>query len=186
MELFEAIEKRRTIRGFTAATTEDAVRKIIMAGTRAMSADNSQPWEFIIIDDPKLVEQIAEHKHQLNLSIHNKSVAEQQRKAYKNCNVVAACYKEGGGYHWSMWACVQNMALAATALGFGIVPSTLWGERQTAVEKLLGLPDGYRLATMVLIGVQKGYPRAKTPQVPRRPEFIWLHRNRFGKPAGNP
>jgi nitroreductase len=183
MELYEAIEKRRTIRGFTRGTTEEVVKKIIMAGTRAMSADNSQPWEFIIVDDPQLIEQIAEHKRQLNASIHPKGVADQQKKAYKNCNVVAACYKEGGGYHWSMWSCIQNMALAATAEGLGIVPSTLWGGHQTAVEKLLGLPDGYRLATMVLIGVQRGYPRAKTPQILRRPEFSWLHRNRFGTPA---
>jgi len=183
LDIYEAIEKRRTIRGFTRSTTEETVKKIIMAGTRAMSADNSQPWEFIIVDDPQLIEQIAEHKRQLNLSIHSKSVADQQKKAYRNCNVVAACYKEGGGYHWSMWACIQNMALVATAEGLGIVPSTLWGEHQAAVEKLLGLPDGYRLATMVLIGVQTGYPRVKTPQIPRRPEFSWLHRNKFGTPA---
>ena len=183
MDIYEAIEKRRTIRGFTRGTTEEIVRKIIMAGTRAMSAGNSQPWEFIIVDDPQLIEQIAEHKYQLNLTIHPQGVAQQQKKAYSNCNVVAACYKVGGGYHWSMWACIQNMALAATAEGLGIVPSTLWDEHQKAVEKLLDLPDGYRLATMVLIGVQRGYPRAKTPQIQRRPEFSWLHRNRFGTSA---
>jgi len=183
MDVYEAILKRRTIRGFSRPTTEETVKRIIAAGTRAMSADNSQPWEFIIVDDPGLIEQIAEHKRQLNLSIHNRTVAEQQKKAYKNCNVVAACYREGGGYHWSMWACVQNMALAATAEGLGIVPSTLWGEHQTAVEKLLCLPPNYHLATMVLIGVQKGYPRAEVPQIPRRPEFSWLHRNRFGTAA---
>lgn len=183
MNVYEAIEKRRTIRGFTRGTTEEILRKIIMAGTRSMSANNSQPWEFIIVEDPKLIEQIAEHKYQLNLTISPQGAAAQQKKAYKNCSVVAACYKEGPGHLWSMWACIQNMALAATAEGLGIVPSTLWEEHQRAVQKLLGLPDGYRLATMVLIGVQKGYPRAKTPQIQRRPEFSWLHRNRFGTSA---
>ena len=182
MDLYEAIEKRRTIRGFTRGTSEEIVRKIITAGTHSISAGNNQPWEFIIVDDPQLIAQIAELKYQLNL-VYSKSVAKQQQNAYKNCNVVAACYKDGGGYLWSMWACIQNMALVATAEGLGIIPSTLWEENQVVVEKLLGLPENYHLATMVLIGVQKGYPRKTTPQIQRRPEFSWLHRNRFGTPG---
>jgi nitroreductase len=183
MDIYEAIEKRRTIRGFSRKASEETVRKILLAGTHAMSADNSQPWEFIIIDDPELIEQISEQKFRLNLIIHSESVAKQQKNAYKNCTAVAACYKNGGGYVWSMWACIQNIALAATAEGLGIVPSTLWGDYQKVVERLLGLPENYQLATMVLIGVQKGYPRKTTPQIPRRPEFSWLHKNRYGMSA---
>jgi nitroreductase len=178
MELYEAIQKRRTIRSFTKRPSEDVVRRIIMAGARAMSPNNQQPWEFIMIDDPALIEQIAEHKYQQNKKAYLPGVALAQKKAYRNCAVVAACFKDGPANGWSIWACVQNMALAATAEGLGIVPSTLWGEDQAAVEKLLGLPEGYRLATMVLIGLQRGYPRF--PKVPRRPEWSWLHRNRFG------
>jgi nitroreductase len=178
MELYEAIEKRRTIRGFTQSAPEEIVRKIILAGSRAPSADNQQPWEFIIIDDPKIIDQIAEHKYQQNLKVYLRGVALQQKRAYQNCSVVAACYKDGPGNSWSIWMCIQNMALAATAEGLGIVPSTLWAEDQAAVEKLLGLPDGYKLATMVLIGKQKGYPRF--PKITRRTEFSWLHRNKFG------
>ena len=70
MNIYEAIEKRRTIRSFTRGTTEEIIRKIIIAGTRSISAENSQPWEFIIVDDTQLIEQIAEHKYQLNLTIH--------------------------------------------------------------------------------------------------------------------
>ena len=75
--------------------------------------------------------------------------------------------------------CIENMALAATAEGLGIVTSAFWDEDQEAVEKLLGLPDGYELASILLIGVQEGYPK-KFPEVSRRPDFSWLHRNRFG------
>jgi hypothetical protein len=47
-----------------------------------------------------------------------------------------------------------------------------------AVQKLLALPEDYKLAAVVLIGRQKGYP--KIPRVKRRPEWNWLHRNKFG------
>ena len=178
MELYEAIERRRTVRGFTKAIPEKTLRKIIMAGAMAPSPDNRQPWEFIIVDDPKVIKKIAEHKYQQNLKVYSGNVALSQKNAYKNCSVVAMCYKKGPGNHWSAWMCVQNMALAATAEGLGIVPSTLWLEDQAEVEKRLGLPKDYKLATMILVGRQKGYPRI--PKVKRRPEWSWLHRNCFG------
>jgi nitroreductase len=177
MDLFEAIARRRTVRGFTSAPTEETLRKIIMAGAMAASPDNRQPWEFIIIDDLKIIEQIAEHKYKQNSKMYSGPIALSQKNAYKKCGVVAMCYKKGPANHWCAWMCVQNMALAATAEGLGIVPSTLWAEDQATVEKLLGLPEDYKLATMVLVGKQKGYP--KVPKVKRRPEWSWLHRNRF-------
>jgi|WetSurMetagenome_2_1015567.scaffolds.fasta_scaffold714373_1 nitroreductase len=183
MDLYEAIEKRRTIRSFVQPATEEAVRKIVKAGTRSMSAMNSQPWEFIIITDPSMIEKIAEEKYQLNLSVHSQAVAKLQKKAYFNSCVIAACYKEGPGHLWSMWACVQNMALAATAEGLGILPSTLWGRNLNKVEDLLKLPEGYSLATMVLIGKQRGHQRSTAPRILRREDFSWLHRNQFGGPV---
>ena len=84
----------------------------------------------------------------------------------------------GGG-----WMCIENMAIVATAEGLGIVPSSFWEEHQEAVEKLLGIPEGYKLATVMLIGVQEGYPKEKYPAASRRPDLSWLHRNRFGSAA---
>ena len=189
MDFYEVIEKRRTIRVFTQGVSEELLRKIIVAGTKASSAGNRQPWEFIIVDDPKIIDQIAERKYQQNRTISPKpgttqadvdEAALKQRKAYQNCSVVAVCHKEGHEQAVSTWMCIENMALAATAEGLGIVPSTFWEEHQEAVEKLLGIPEGYELATVVLIGVQEGYPKEKYPDVPRRPDFSWLHRDRFG------
>jgi 5,6-dimethylbenzimidazole synthase len=178
MELYEAIAKRRTIRGFTEPATEETLRRIIMAGAMAASPMNLQPWEFIIVDDPELVDKIAGHKYQQNQKAFPGPSALAQKNTYQNCSVVAVCYKEGHGNGWSAWMSIQNMYLAATAEGLGIVPSELWAEDKAAVEKLLGLPEDIRLAAAVLVGKQKGYP--KIPKVKRRPEWSWLHRNRFG------
>ncbi len=93
MELFEAIARRRTIRGFTKPAPEETLKKIIMAGAMAASPDNRQPWEFIVVDDPELIKGISEHKYRQNQKIHPESVALSQRDAYKNCSVVAMCYK---------------------------------------------------------------------------------------------
>jgi len=192
MNVYEAIEKRRTIRVFTQGVSEELLGKVILVGTKAPSAGNRQPWEFIIIDDTKIIDQIAEHKYQQNRKISPQQYgpgtkqadveekALKQSKAYQNCSVVAICHKEGHEQAVSAWMCIENMALAATAENLGIVPSTFWEEHKEAVEKLLGIPEGYELATVLLIGVQEVYPEKKYPDIPRRPEFSWLHRNRFG------
>ncbi|MFC2045679.1 nitroreductase family protein [Chloroflexota bacterium] len=184
MELYEAIYKRRTIRGFTKGTTEEILRKIVHAATRAMSAGNRQHWEFIIVDDPKLISEIGEHKYQQNLvSDYPREDTERQKTAYQNCSVVAVCHKEGRGGLISAWMAVQNMGLAATADGLGVVASTFWGEHQKQVAELLGVPQGYELTTVMLVGVQEGYSQGEFPDVERRPDFSWLYRNKFGTAA---
>jgi nitroreductase len=212
MDVYEAIDQRRSIRVFTHAVSEDQLRKLILAGTKAPSGSNVQPWEFILIDDPKLIEQIAEHKYQQTLKMRIDQMilgdprliepiylqtlepplslqsAERQRNAYRNCTVVAVCHQKGHGIgrkSWmnveniaSTWMCIQNIALAATADGFGTVISILREEHKIAVEQLLGLPDDYELATLLLIGVKGEVPRERRGRV--RPAFSWLHVNRFG------
>jgi len=46
MDVYEAIEKRRTIRIYKNPASEEQLRKIILAGTKAPSAVNRRPWEF--------------------------------------------------------------------------------------------------------------------------------------------
>ena len=178
MDLYEAIEKRRTIRAFKQGISEDLLRKIILAGTKALSGSNNQPWEFIIIDDPKIIDQIAEHKYQNNrkVDVGVDPGALKQKNAYQNCSVVALCSKKIPAGAVGAWMCYENMALAATAEGLATVPSTLAGQHKEAVEKLLGIPEDYELITVMLCGVPAEEPGPKN----MRPDFSWLHRNSFG------
>jgi nitroreductase len=215
MDVYEAIEKRRSVRVFKQGVSEEQLRKIILAGTKAPSGSNVQPWEFIVIDDSRIIEQIAEHKYQQTLKmiidqmvLDDPTIIEQiyqqtlkkplslqgamrQKNAYRNCTVIAVCNKKGHGIGrkpWmnieniaSTWMCIENMALAATADGLGIVTSIFREEHKVAVEKLLGIPEDYELATMVLIGVKGEVPGERRGGV--RPAFSWLHKNRFGTAA---
>ena len=66
MDVYEAIEKRRTIRIFKKGAAEDQLRRIVLAGTKAPSGGNRQSWEFILIDEREIIDQLAEIKYQLN------------------------------------------------------------------------------------------------------------------------
>ncbi len=61
MNLFEAIERRTSIRRFKdQPVPEEDLRKILDAGRLAPSANNTQPWSFLAIKDPAVLRQMAD------------------------------------------------------------------------------------------------------------------------------
>ncbi len=182
MELYEAIEKRRTIRSFKKKASEEQLKKLIVAGTKSPSAGNSQPWEFIIIEDQKLIDEIAEQKYRLSLTMAPPPGGGQadvqqramgQKKSFDNASALAVCHKKGSSA--SAWLCIENISLAAVAEGLGTGIVVFWGEQETTVKKLLGLPEDYDLAAVLKVGQPGESPARPAP----RPEFSWLHKNRF-------
>lgn len=182
MDVYEAIEKRRSIRIFKEGVSEEQLRKIILAGTKAPSAGNRQPWEFIIIEDRKIIDQLAELKYQQNRRIAPREGETQddvekkalyQKRSFENATAVAICNQSGQSA--SSWLCIENMSLAAVADGLGSVIALYWEKYQEEAEKILGIPEGYELTCLLKFGV----PGEKSVAPQRRPEFSWLHKNRF-------
>lgn len=188
MDLYEAIEKRRTIRVYKSGASEEQLRKIILAGTKAPSAVNRQPWEFIIVKDQEIIDQLSEIKRQQTRKDPPKTakgadaaerIADAQKKSFQNASIVAVC----NIIEWekSVWLCIENISLAAVAEGLGSGIVLYWGEGKKEAERVLGLPEGYELTAILKIGEpgEEGYPREKNPYAQRRPEFSWLHIDRF-------
>jgi nitroreductase len=121
MNVCEAIAGRRTVRSFKQPISEEQLRKLLLAGTKAPSGSNMQPWEFIVIDDDRVITHIAELKYLQSLKmaidaaelndpkiiekIHQQALpgplpldmAMRQRNAYQNCTVLAVCNKQRRG-----------------------------------------------------------------------------------------
>ena len=61
MDLFEAIQGRKSIRRFKQTPVpEGDIKKILDAGRWAPSANNTQPWSFIVIKDKAVLKDMAE------------------------------------------------------------------------------------------------------------------------------
>ncbi len=61
MDLFDAIRGRKSIRKFKQTPVPDEdIRKILDAGRWAPSANNTQPWSFIVIKDRAVLKSMAE------------------------------------------------------------------------------------------------------------------------------
>lgn len=182
MEVYEAIEKRRTIRFLKRGAMEDQLRRIVLAGTKAPSSGNRQSWEFIVIDDREIIDQLAEIKYQLNRKFSlgpgetQKDVEDRalnQKKGFQNSSVVAVCTRSGD--FGTGWLAVENISLAAVSEGLGSNIITYWDEGKEGVEKVLGLSGDYELVCVLKLGVAD---MEVTPPK-RRPDFSWLHKNKF-------
>ncbi len=61
MDLFDAIAGRKSIRRFKQTPVpEEVINKILDAGRLAPSANNTQPWKFIVIKDREVLKKMAE------------------------------------------------------------------------------------------------------------------------------
>jgi nitroreductase len=183
MEFYEVVAKRRTVRKFKGPATDAQLMRILVAGTKAPSGSNQQRWEFIVVDDPSLVEQIAERKYVLNrgnkprgeaaVTPEVEKAAQAQKDSFANGSHVAVYYKEGG--RDEAWMCLENMSLAAVAEGLGTRIAFYRAGAEKDIDKLLQVPPGYELACVLSIGI----PVLEPPAPHLRPEGSWLHRNRF-------
>ena len=59
MEALQAIKTRRSIRKFLdKPVSREMIRELLEAAMFAPSAGNEQPWQFIVIEDPALLDAI--------------------------------------------------------------------------------------------------------------------------------
>ncbi len=145
MHLFEAIQKRRSVRNYTGDPIPPGdLLKIVEAGRLAASGSNIQPWDFIIITDMKMIERL--------------KVA---ARWMEHAGAIIAVVMDPASRWWveDGSAAVENMLLAATALGYG----SCWLEgytlqREEEFKTLLGIPAQRRLMTLVPLGVPVEWP----------------------------
>lgn len=108
MDLFEAIEKRASMRSLQATDVPDSdLERILDAGRRAPSGSNRQPIEFILIRDRATLQKLAEAQG----CIADVAVA----------IAIAADPEKSEWWVEDVAAATENMLLAITALGYGSV-----------------------------------------------------------------
>ena len=145
MDALEAIRRRRSVREYTGESIpREDLEKIIDAGRLAATGNNRQPWDFIVVTDREMIEQL-------------KVAAQWMEKA----GAIIAVVMDPASRWWveDGSAAVENMLIASTALGYG----SCWLEghtlpREEEFKELLGVPKGKRLLTLVPIGVPVEWP----------------------------
>ena len=147
MDVMEAILSRRSIRKYRKASIDQpTIKDILKAAMSAPSAGNEQPWHFIIIDDPEILEKVP--------SFHNH--AQMLKDA---ALAILVCCDKALVRHGEMWiqdcaAATENMLIAINAKGLGAVWLGIYPreERINGMRRLLGIPKEIIPFSLVSIG----------------------------------
>jgi nitroreductase len=146
-DVFEVIKKRRTVRSFTEEEVSDElVNTIIEMAMYAPTYMNRRPWHFVVVRDKGLQTKLGE-----TLGV---------RPYLQQAPVVIAVYGNPAASNaWELDGCaaIENMLLAATALGLGSAwagsPGNLaWGEAEGLMRSALKVPQGFRAVALVCLG----------------------------------
>jgi len=158
METLEAIHTRRSIRKYEdKPVPEELVRQVLGAAMMAPSARDQRPWQFLVIDDRKLLAEIP-------TVCPNAPMAARAPVAILVCAELAL-EKSPGYWVIDCAAAVENMLLAAHALGLGAVWCGVHPRepRVEGLRRLVGVPEGVNPHSLVLLG----YPAEGRPSEDR-------------------
>ena len=154
---------------------EEDIEKIVNAGINTTSGMNEQPWHFSVVTDKEVLEEIAdgmsmgapagaapadeeegEETQEEKQTVEETTVRNKAGIADVPLAIIISC-AEGSDLDAGL-AC-QSMFIEARLLGYGakIVSSptmVLNGDDQDYYRELLGIPEEYSVATVLLVGVE--------------------------------
>lgn len=154
MEASEAVRpllRVHQVREFTDAPVDpEALDAIADAARWSGSSANTQPWRFVVIQRPEVLRQLAEANMPRTRSLATAAAAVAIVLPKVEGAAVSNAFDEGRA--------AERMLIAASLLGLGAGIAWVAADARPAVGRLLGLPDGRFVRTVVAIG----HPTEKT------------------------
>ena len=204
-DVFQVMHSTRAMRRLKPdPVPDDMIRRILEAGVAAASGGNRQQWRFLVVKDRSIKEQV---QHYYNRAFEEvvkpryrnsePPVGVTKRQYLRQLDAVAylthhfheapvwivACLDEGQdtptrGSGASIYPAVQNMLLAARALGLGATLTSRHLRYEAEVEAILGLPASVHSYAILPIG----YPMGRFGPVRRGPLSDVVYEDRWDRP----
>jgi nitroreductase len=146
LDVFEAIQKRKSIRSYESTPISiEKLGKVLEAARLAPSAGNVQPWQFIVVTN-----------------------SDKRRRIAKGCRfgrflvespiVIVGCCDQKASPRWhAIDTCIamENLVLAATGEGLGTCWIGTFNEKE--IREMLKIPGHLKIVALLALG----YPREK-------------------------
>ena len=184
MDVFEAIATTRAMRRLDATrpVSDADVLKVVEAATKAPTGGNSQPVRWMVVRDPDKRRRLGEIYQACWAPVHDfyatqadgsPDVERMLRSAdhlgehMGDAPVILLPCSRGqvGQAEASVFPAVQNLFLAARALGLGTTLTTVHRLQEGEVRAVLGIPDDVTTWAMIPLG----YPTGRWAEARRRP-----------------
>jgi nitroreductase len=206
MPLEHAMRTQRAVRKVLPDPVDDAlVLRLIELALRAPTGSNGQNWEFVVVKDQATKERLGA-QYQRAWRIYG-GIGERVNRGDEAMQkvlgavqwqvehfaeipvVIVACLRGsrapfvptppmvGSSYYGSIYPSVQNLLLAARAVGLGasLITLPLWST--TVVRRLLGLP----ISVQPCCAVPLGWPRGRYGPTTRKAVGEVVHLDRYGE-----
>jgi nitroreductase len=184
---------------------DELIRKVLLAGQAAASGANTQRWRFLVLKDPeikkkvqvyykKAFDEVVGPRYASSPPPPGSDAARYKRQHaaveyltdhYHEAPVwIVACLEDGSvsgpgrSAGASIYPAVQNMLLAARALGLGSTLTTRHIAYEKEVDAAMGIPPGFHSYASLPIG----YPMGRFGPVGRGPLADVVYLDGWGKP----
>ncbi len=195
MDLYTAINQRRTIRDFDDREVDPVIiNRILEAGLKAPTNDHLRNWEFVVISDKQEkalivgtifqdiskeeVVEIVENWHMTDdrqIGMYMDAIPKQYSMLYHAGCIVLPFFKQSHSLlepetlsslnpFASIWMCIENILLAATAEGLGVslrIPSE---KELDYLREVVQYPEDYYMPCYLGIG----YPAKDAVIIPQK------------------
>jgi len=170
MEFLQTIMKRRSVRRFTGDPVDRSkLEAALEAAMAAPSANNTRPWQFVVVTDPERVRALC--------------AAHPYAKFGDKAGAVVLPIGRKEGYDWfdqDMAAATENLLIALPPLGLGATWCGMRDPYQAAIRDLVGLPEDLYCFALIPVGVPSEEPPPRTQYEANR-----VHWERYGRTAGD-
>ena len=195
-QFFEVAFSQRACREFDERpVSDDEIRQILLAATFAPSAMNHQPWAFVVVRSEESRAALTTIMRELWEGLGRPATEGRVpdslfdevdmgfTKTLQGAPVLVVVAGDTGiapadQLPWSIYPAVQNLLLAATAMGLGSALTTIATFRAAEVQEITGLPPS--LIPMAIIPI--GWPARLLGRPRRLPLEGKAFRERYGQP----
>ncbi|NJC72546.1 nitroreductase [Planosporangium thailandense] len=171
METWDAIRSRHNVRDFTdQPIPPEDLDQVLEAGRRAPSAQNWQPWDFVVVTDRDRLTELA-------------TVWQGAGHVARSAATIAlvapvpANERQRDHVQYDLGQATMSMMIAAADLGIGTGHSAV-GDQARARE-LLGFPDDRFCAYLIAAGYPADQPLRPVERLNRRPFDEVVHRGHW-------
>ncbi|MCP3741494.1 nitroreductase family protein [Rossellomorea sp. BNER] len=192
MDVFEAIKNRRSIgRVKPDPIDKETITKLLEAATWAPNHYNTEPWKFFVLTEDgrrplgrTLAEITKEAMEDPSSEENEKKLKKLEDKAFRapviitvavtpSDNPKAEHIEEVGAVN----AAIQNMLLAAHALGLGSIWRTGKACYHPKMKELFGLADKEEVLGFIYLGYPD-IPQRQSKRTPFGEKTVWVHSDR--------
>jgi nitroreductase len=154
--MIELLRKRRSVRKFTEEkVSAEAVETLMEAALRAPASRSLNPWEFIVVDDPQLLGQLARAKEHGSEFVARAPLA------------IVVCADSTKSDVWVEDSSIAAILVHCTAVSLGL--GSCWAQirnrkhdaeksAELYLQELLGLPERIKVECIMAIGHPAQHP----------------------------